>query len=163
MTEADDEDEDEDDAAKLTLSVDLRAGYVVMNVDNEDSQSHGKARFLPAQCAEAMRWLYQFDHVDFGRIQLNPSCGKPADHDLGAGFDVGSWLNYVVTSMRSSSYDPREVMPSEDQPITQNGVVLCVGCKTHYTTSKDSFDNRKNSCPECEGWTGMWLKDADSE
>lgn len=50
---------------------------------------------------------------------------------------------------------------SDEQPTTKNVVVFCVECKTRYTTSKSSFDNRRNACPECDGWKACCLKDAE--
>jgi hypothetical protein len=156
------------ETGKLYLTVGLSDGHITLDVGNHATQSYGKAKFRPFQCQEAIRWLRRFDEIDWQRVTLRSSCEHPDDHEMGDTFNVGHWLSALVTRMRSSEqdvregvHDPREPMSADEQPTTKNGVVLCVDCKTRYTTSRDSFDSRNNNCPDCDGWKAMWLKDAE--
>lgn len=146
--------------SRLYLTVGLRKGRVVLDVGNHASQSYGKAKFRPFQCRDAAQWLCKFDAIDWYRVTMRPSCKRPTKHELDADFDVVGWIRRVASRMRSSTGSPRKPM-SDDKRTGKNVVVMCVDCKTRYTAPRVDFENRRNACPECDGWKACCLKDAE--
>jgi hypothetical protein len=148
------------EASKLYLTIGLDDGYITLDVGNHAAQSYGRAKFRPFQCQDAAQWLLRFDAIDWHRVTLRSSCEHPDENELGDHFDVSDWIHHVAARMRSSKRSPRGPM-SDERRTGKNVVVMCVECKTRYTTSKGDFDNRRNACPECDAWKACCLKDAE--
>ena len=153
-----------DASSKAYLTISLEGGHIKIDVGNHATSSYSNEKFRPFECQDAAQWLVKFDDIDWGSITLRASCACPAEHGLGPDFDAHRWISHVAHRMRLSRGGPcgeeEEVM---DEKQTENIVAFCVECKTHYTTSRSSFESRCNACPECKSFKACRIEDIEDE